>query len=93
MQREGVDLDRRAALAAPLNAPWRTLPDPCAQAKLTNRLGPRGINHTDVTMVSGGGAKAVDLGEMTMDGFITTIQSEIDAAAASATKDIHNVRT
>lgn len=39
-----------------------------------------GIN--DVTIVAGGGAKAVDMRETTMEGFIDTIRPEIEAAAA-----------
>lgn len=42
------------------------------------------IGITDVTVVAGGGAKAVDLGEATMEGFIATLQPEIDAAVARA---------
>lgn len=41
------------------------------------------IGITDVTFVAGGGAKAVDLGEQTMDGFIATITPEIEMAAAA----------
>lgn len=40
------------------------------------------IGITDVTVVSGGGAKAVDMRETTMEGFIATLRSEIDSAAA-----------
>ena len=40
------------------------------------------IGIEDVTVVAGGGAKAVDLGEMTMDGFIETFAPQIEAAAA-----------
>lgn len=40
------------------------------------------IGITDVTVVAGGGAKAVDMRETTMEGFIATLQPEIDAAAA-----------
>jgi FMN-dependent NADH-azoreductase len=43
-------------------------------------LGVIGID--DVTVVAGGGAKAVDLGEKTMDGFIEGLEPEIGAAAA-----------
>jgi FMN-dependent NADH-azoreductase len=39
------------------------------------------IGITDVTVVAGGGAKAVDLRETTMEGFIATLQPEIEAAA------------
>lgn len=42
-------------------------------------LGVIGID--DVTVVSGGGAKAVDLQEQTMDGFLATLQPQIDRAA------------
>lgn len=41
------------------------------------------IGITDVTFVAGGGAKAVDMGEQTMDGFVATIEPEIEAAAAA----------
>lgn len=41
------------------------------------------IGITDVTVVAGGGAKAVDLGEQTMDGFISTIKTEIEMAATA----------
>ena len=41
------------------------------------------IGITDVTFVAGGGAKAVDLGEQTMDGFIATITPEIEMAATA----------
>lgn len=40
------------------------------------------IGITEVTVVAGGGAKAVDLRETTMDAFIATLQPEIEAAAA-----------
>ena len=40
------------------------------------------IGITDVTVVAGGGAKAVDMRETTMDGFIETLQHELEAAAA-----------
>jgi len=40
------------------------------------------IGITDVTVVAGGGAKAVDMRETTMEGFIETLQPEIEAAAA-----------
>jgi len=40
------------------------------------------IGIADVTVVSGGGAKAVDMGETSMEGFIATLQPEIAAAAA-----------
>jgi FMN-dependent NADH-azoreductase len=38
---------------------------------------------TDVTVVAGGGAKVVDLGEQTMDVFIASLADEIDRAAAA----------
>ena len=40
------------------------------------------IGITDVTLVSGGGAKAVDLGERTMDAFLSGLRPEIRQAAA-----------
>jgi FMN-dependent NADH-azoreductase len=40
------------------------------------------IGITDVTIVAGGGAKAVDMHETTMQGFIETLQPAIEAAAA-----------
>ena len=40
------------------------------------------IGIEDVTIVAGGGAKAVDLGEDTMDGFVGKLAPEIGAAAA-----------
>lgn len=43
-------------------------------------LGAIGID--DVTIVAGGGAKAVDLGEATMESFVETLANEIEAAAA-----------
>lgn len=43
-------------------------------------LGAIGID--DVTIIAGGGAKAVDLGEATMDSFVKTLEPEIKAAAA-----------
>lgn len=42
-------------------------------------LGVIGIE--DVTVVAGGGAKAVDLHEQTMDGFVDVLQPQIDRAA------------
>ena len=42
------------------------------------------IGITDVTFVAGGGAKAVDLREQTMDGFLATLRPEIDRAAAAS---------
>jgi len=41
------------------------------------------IGITDVTVVAGGGAKVVDMGERTMDGFIANIEPEIERAAAA----------
>lgn len=41
------------------------------------------IGITDVTVVAGGGAKAVDMREQTMDGFIASLESEIESAAAA----------
>lgn len=38
------------------------------------------IGIADVTFVAGGGAKVVDLGEQTMDGFIATLEPEIESA-------------
>ena len=38
---------------------------------------------TDVTIVAGGGAKAVDLGEETMDGFVGRLDSNLKHAAAA----------
>ena len=40
------------------------------------------IGITEVTIVAGGGAKAVDMRETTMDGFIENLQPAIEAAAA-----------
>lgn len=40
------------------------------------------IGITDVTIVAGGGAKAVDMRETTMEGFIEALQPQIEAAAA-----------
>jgi FMN-dependent NADH-azoreductase len=40
------------------------------------------IGITDVTVVAGGGAKAVDLREQTMDGFVAALQPAIEQAAA-----------
>jgi FMN-dependent NADH-azoreductase len=40
------------------------------------------IGITDVTFVSGGGAKVVDLGERTMDAFLSSLRPEIRKAAA-----------
>ena len=41
------------------------------------------IGITDVTFVAGGNAKAVDMGELTMDEFIATVGPEIERAAAA----------
>jgi len=41
------------------------------------------IGITDVTVVAGGGAKVVDLGEQTMDGFIASLAPEIERVAAA----------
>ena len=41
------------------------------------------IGITDVTFVAGGGAKVVDMGEQTMDGFIATVEPAIARAAAA----------
>ena len=41
------------------------------------------IGITDVTVVAGGGAKAVDLREQTMEGFISKLQPAITQAAAA----------
>ena len=41
------------------------------------------IGITDVTVVAGGGAKVVDLGEQTMAGFIASVEPEIELAAAA----------
>ncbi len=41
------------------------------------------IGITDVTVVAGGGAKVVDLGEQTMDGFIASVGPAIERAAAA----------
>lgn len=40
------------------------------------------IGITDVTVVAGGNAKSVDMGETTMERFIETLQPAIDAAAS-----------
>ena len=40
------------------------------------------IGITDVTFVAGGGAKAVDLGEETMDGFVEKIGADLERAAS-----------
>ena len=41
------------------------------------------IGITDVTMIAGGGAKVVDMGEQTMDAFIASVEPEIERAAAA----------
>ena len=41
------------------------------------------IGITDVTVVAGGGAKVVDMGEQTMAGFIASVEPEIGRAAAA----------
>ena len=41
------------------------------------------IGITDVTIVAGGGAKAVDLGEATMDGFIDRLEIQLKHAAVA----------
>ena len=41
------------------------------------------IGITDVTVVAGGGAKVVDLGEQTMNGFIADLAPEIERAAVA----------
>lgn len=41
------------------------------------------IGITDVTFIAGGGAKSVDLGEQTMDGFIERLAPEIRRAATA----------
>lgn len=43
------------------------------------------IGITDVTVVAGGGAKAVDMREQTMDGFVATVEPEIQRAATGIT--------
>jgi FMN-dependent NADH-azoreductase len=40
------------------------------------------IGITDLTVVAGGNAKSVDMGEATMEGFIATLELQIEAAAA-----------
>lgn len=42
------------------------------------------IGVTDVTIVAGGGAKAVDLGETTMDGFLGNLDSDLKQAATAS---------
>jgi FMN-dependent NADH-azoreductase len=41
------------------------------------------IGIPDVTVVAGGGAKVVDLGEQTMDAFVATLDPELERAAAA----------
>ena len=41
------------------------------------------IGITDVTAIAGGGAKAVDMREATMEGFVAKLQPDIDSAAAA----------
>ena len=41
------------------------------------------IGITVVTVIAGGGAKVVDMGEQTMAGFIASVESEIERAAAA----------
>ncbi len=41
------------------------------------------IGITDVTMIAGGGAKMVDMGEQTMEAFIASVEPEIGRAAAA----------
>jgi FMN-dependent NADH-azoreductase len=41
------------------------------------------IGITDVMFVSGGGAKVVDLGERTMDAFLSSLRPQIRKAAAA----------
>ena len=41
------------------------------------------IGISDVTVVAGGGAKVVDMGEQTMGGFIASVEPEIERAAAA----------
>lgn len=43
------------------------------------------IGIEDITVVAGGGAKAVDLQEQTMDGFLAALQPQIDCAASVET--------
>ena len=47
------------------------------------RLILRVIGIEDVDVVAGGGAKAVDLREQTMDGFLDSLQQQIDRAAGA----------
>lgn len=41
------------------------------------------IGITDVTFVAGGNAKSVDMGEQTMEGFIASVEPQIERAAAA----------
>lgn len=41
------------------------------------------IGITDVTVVAGGNAKSVDMGQQTMEGFVSALQQEIELAAAA----------
>ena len=41
------------------------------------------IGIADVAVVAGGGAKVVDMGEQTMNGFIASVEPEIERAAAA----------
>lgn len=41
------------------------------------------IGITDFTVVAGGGAKVVDMGEQTMDGFVAALEPEIERAVAA----------
>lgn len=41
------------------------------------------IGITDVTIVAGGGAKVVDMGGQTMDGFVSSLERQIERAAAA----------
>ena len=41
------------------------------------------IGITDVTVVAGGGAKVVDMGEQTMDDFIATVEPQIESAVTA----------
>ncbi|WP_394850987.1 NAD(P)H-dependent oxidoreductase [Pendulispora brunnea] len=43
------------------------------------------IGITDVNIVAGGGAKAVDMREATMEGFLAKLQPEIERAATDRT--------
>lgn len=41
------------------------------------------IGITDITVVAGGNAKSVDMGQQTMEGFVSALQQEIELAAAA----------